>query len=114
MKINSLIATLTITTGFVTSVFLADKVEARQSISSQASQPKHWTQDERQILQRYCSQISSRIMQQAAAQGGGWSSGYDAAIRQEITNYLLSVGTPTALQMIREYEANGFRGFVRY
>ncbi len=70
--------------------------------------------DERQILLDNCWIIRSNIASKFSGMGSGalHSSGFKNAVKQEITNYLRSVGTSTALQLLKELEANGFKGFI--
>ncbi len=76
------------------------------------------SQSERQILIQNCYQIRAQIAEYFCGLGGahggglGSSSGFKNAVKQEITNYLHSIRTPTALQLLNEFQANGFRDFV--
>ena len=76
------------------------------------------SQNERQILIQNCHQIRAHIAEYFASLGGGMgggllsSSGFQNAVKQEITNYLRSIRTSTALQLLNEFQANGFRDFI--
>lgn len=67
---------------------------------------------ERKILIDNCYVIKSNIAEKFAGMGALNSSGYKLAVKQGITNYLNSVGTQTAMQLLQEYQANGFRDFI--
>lgn len=67
---------------------------------------------ERKILIDNCYVIKSNIAEKFAGMGALNSSGYKLAVKQGITNYLNSVRTQTAMQLLQEYQANGFRDFL--
>jgi hypothetical protein len=73
------------------------------------------SQNERQILEQNCQLIRAQVAEYFASFTGpfvGYNSAFLLTVKQEISNYLLSVGTPTALQLLKEFQANGFRSFV--
>jgi len=59
---------------------------------------------ERQALERDCQKITGEIAEYFSGMGALNSSGFYQTIRKYITGYLTSKGTPTALQLLREYE----------
>lgn len=75
------------------------------------------SQNEREILIQRCYEIQARVAAQFAGMGAGGSglsgSGYRNEVKFQITNYLQAVRTHTALQLLKEFQANNFRDFVR-
>ncbi len=69
---------------------------------------------DRQMLERNCQLISSRIAEQFAGMGAGAlsSSGFPLAVKQEITQYLTRVGTAAAKQFLMELQQTNFRGYI--
>ena len=59
---------------------------------------------ERQALERDCQKIRAEIAEYFSGMGALNSSGFHQTIKKYITGYLTSRGTPTALQLLREYE----------
>ncbi len=64
---------------------------------------------ERQILERDCQLLIARINEYYTCMGGRRSSARDNAVRDNITQYLRSKGTPTAMQLLRTYEELGWK-----
>jgi len=71
-------------------------------------------QYEKEELLKNCQIIRSRIASQFSGMGMGATRGGGCikAIKDAITNYLNSVGTPTAYQLLKELEQNNFKGFI--
>lgn len=70
---------------------------------------------ERDALIYNCQIIRARICEYYAAQMGpygGNSSGLALQIKASLTQYLQSVGTPTALHLLQEMQVNNFSGWV--
>ena len=63
---------------------------------------------ERRILEQDCQLIIAHINEYFAGIGALKSSGRIRIIKQEITQYLCSKGTPTAMAILREYEQRGW------
>ena len=59
---------------------------------------------ERQALVRDCQKITAEVTEPYAGLGMLRSSGFQLTIKKYITGYLTSRGTPTALQLLGEYE----------
>jgi hypothetical protein len=70
--------------------------------------------NEREILINNCHEIRANIAHQFAGMGAGalQSSAYRNTVKRGITDYLNSVGTPTAHQLLSEIQANDFRDFL--
>jgi len=68
--------------------------------------------NERQILLNNCAQINAVISERFIAGNAFNSSARRNAVKAGITDYLRSVGTSTALQLLKEFEANGFKDFI--
>jgi hypothetical protein len=96
---------------FTGGLFFAN-VEGHQQADSAYSQLV--SQNERQILIQNCHQIRAQIASQFSGMGSGalHSSGFKNTVKHEITNYLQSVRTHTSLQLLNEFQANGFRDFM--
>lgn len=67
-------------------------------------------QSERQLLLNRCHEIRARVNERFAS--AYHSSGRINSIKMEITNYLNSVRTITARQLLSELQANDFRDFI--
>lgn len=63
---------------------------------------------ERIILGRDCQSIIAEINEYFTAMGALRSSSRNNAVRDVITQYLTSKGTPTAFEMLREFEQRGW------
>ncbi len=71
--------------------------------------------NERQYLINQCNLISAHIGQfftSHCGTGSKSSSGFRAAIESEITRYLQSVGTSTAMNLLAEIRANNFKNYL--
>ena len=76
------------------------------------------SQNEREILLQNCHTIKANVVNQFGSYGGTGagafkSSAFVNAVKQGITNYLNSIRTPTAIQLLNELQASGFRDFVQ-
>lgn len=94
----------------IASGLFVDHVEGCQQADQASCQLV--SHNERQILLQNCHQIRTQVAQYFIYIGAYRSSGCQNAIKQEITNYLQSVRTPEALQLLNEFQANGFRNFI--
>jgi hypothetical protein len=65
--------------------------------------------EERDILEKNCTAIRGRILSAFAAVNATRSSACKNALRDGITTYLQTVGTPVALQILKNYEVQGCR-----
>ena len=63
---------------------------------------------EEQLLARQCAAIRANVNASFSSRGARNSSGCQNMRREAITDYLLSVGTPTALELLQEFEQHGF------
>ena len=79
----------------LSSDFLAGNVEAQHRPTLAFYQLI--SQNERDILIQNCHQIRTQIAAQFSGMGAKRSNAYQNTVKQEITNYLQSVRTPTAL-----------------
>lgn len=68
--------------------------------------------NERQALLNNCATIRAVISERFIAAGAANGSGHRNAVKAGITDYLNSVGTPAARQLLKELQANGFQGFI--
>ncbi len=61
-------------------------------------------------IKNNCSLIKSRVQEQYAGMGASGTGGGGCfhAIRLAVSNYLRSLGTPEAMQFLRECEQNNF------
>lgn len=85
-------------------------VEGHQQVDQASCQLV--TQSERQILIQNCHIIRTRVAQYFISLNQSLqSTGFQHTVKQEITNYLHSVRTPAALQLLNEFQANDFRDF---
>ena len=69
-------------------------------------------QTERDRLLQNCSVIVSYIKEHFTSLGSCGGPSERNAVRQELTRYLNYVGTPAALQLLKELQANNFKGFI--
>ena len=101
---------------FVSCAFIGnvEGVQQKNRVSAIKQAVAQAAQNERQILLENCNIIRAHIANQFAGMGAGAQKGNGCknAIKQEITNYLNSVGTATARQLLTELQANGFQGFI--
>lgn len=66
-------------------------------------------------LKQNCLLIKAMIAEMFAGMGSGGSLGgsaYVNTVKQEVTHYLKSVGTPAALNLLKSYEATGWQKWV--
>ena len=63
---------------------------------------------ERQMLERNCQLMISMINEYFVGIGGLRSSARNNAVRDTITQYLTSNGSPVAMEMLRDYERRGW------
>ncbi len=71
-----------------------------------------FAENERQLLLNNCNVISGMLTEVFATSGQHRGTGRENVIKAGITNYLNSVGTATARQLLREVQANGFKQFL--
>ena len=87
---------------------LAGNLQADLPICIAANVPNQ----ERQILERNCWEIRSRIAERFAGYGALSSSGFSNTVKYEITRYLQSVRTQAALSLLNELQSNGFKDYI--
>ena len=77
-------------------------------------QNQQLTQMNRQALYRNCCRITRNVHRRfhSPEYKGSPYRGWQTMAKQEITDYLRSVGTAPARQLLHELEANNFRGLV--
>lgn len=93
--------------------FFVGQVEARQHTKTKQATSQQLTfQDEGQLLIRNCQLIKAEIAECFAQAGAPNSSSCQSTIKYAISNYLQSVGTVAALQLLLELQASDFEGFV--